>query len=139
MNWDAIAAIGQMLGSVAVFVTLGYLGAGAALLLKFRIVRPSLRRYRNSSALCLVQKYLARRHRWFTRCAVRACTRRGAAHSGKSPLNQRYRVASDATLTRSALATRRRASLHKVRRTPKKRRVHLHKSRGTIGHLRRLP
>jgi len=25
MNWDAIAAIGQMLGSVAVFVTLGYL------------------------------------------------------------------------------------------------------------------
>ena len=27
MNWEAIAAIGQMLGSVAVFVTLGYLGA----------------------------------------------------------------------------------------------------------------
>jgi hypothetical protein len=25
MNWEAIAAIGQMLGSVAVFVTLGYL------------------------------------------------------------------------------------------------------------------
>ena len=25
MNWDAIAAVGQMLGSVAVFVTLGYL------------------------------------------------------------------------------------------------------------------
>jgi len=25
MNWDAIAAIGQMLGSIAVFVTLGYL------------------------------------------------------------------------------------------------------------------
>ena len=25
MNWDAIGAIGQMLGSVAVFVTLGYL------------------------------------------------------------------------------------------------------------------
>ena len=27
MNWDAIAAIGQMLGSVAVLVTLGYLAA----------------------------------------------------------------------------------------------------------------
>ena len=25
MNWDAIGAIGQMLGSIAVFVTLGYL------------------------------------------------------------------------------------------------------------------
>jgi hypothetical protein len=27
MNWEAIAAVGQMLGSVAVFVTLGYLAA----------------------------------------------------------------------------------------------------------------
>jgi len=26
MNWEAIAAIGQMLGSIAVFVTLAYLG-----------------------------------------------------------------------------------------------------------------
>jgi len=76
MNWEMIAAIGQMLGSIAVLVALGNLGAGAALLLKFRIVRPSLRRYRNPSALCLVQRYLARRHRWFTRCAVRACARR---------------------------------------------------------------
>ena len=25
MNWDAIGALGQMLGSIAVFVTLGYL------------------------------------------------------------------------------------------------------------------
>ena len=25
MNWDAIAAIGQVLGSLAVFITLGYL------------------------------------------------------------------------------------------------------------------
>jgi hypothetical protein len=25
MNWDAIGAIGQVLGSVAVFITLGYL------------------------------------------------------------------------------------------------------------------
>ena len=25
MNWDAIGAIGQMLGSIAVFITLGYL------------------------------------------------------------------------------------------------------------------
>jgi len=25
MNWDAIGAVGRMLGSVAVFITLGYL------------------------------------------------------------------------------------------------------------------
>ena len=42
MNWEAIAAIGQMLGSVAVFVTLGYLAmqVGQA---KRQVQRPSAR------------------------------------------------------------------------------------------------
>ena len=52
MNWDAIGAIGQVLGSVAVFITLGY-------------VAVQVRHANRNSALAAVQANRAERRAWF--------------------------------------------------------------------------
>jgi len=51
MNWEAIAAIGQMLGSIAVFVTLGYLAV------QIRHARGEVRRSINQSRSETVRQF----------------------------------------------------------------------------------
>jgi hypothetical protein len=76
MNWDAIGAIGQMLGSLAVFVTLGYLAV------QIKHARGEVRRSISQSRtetgreLSMYQS----QGEWLLRAAVKADAALGGAH-----------------------------------------------------------